>query len=58
MGSDRVGIALDLIEEGYAMLAAESFDVQTHPELLAVQGRLEAVAWKPWPGSSPRSRTR
>jgi hypothetical protein len=46
MGSDRVGAALGLIEEGYAMLAAESFDAQTHPELLAVHGRLEAVAWK------------
>jgi Domain of unknown function (DUF222) len=35
-----------LIEEGYAMLAAESFDTQTHRELLAVQSRLEAVSWK------------
>jgi hypothetical protein len=35
-----------LIEEGYAMLATQSFDTQTHPELLAVQSRLEAVSWK------------
>ena len=46
MGSDRVDAALELIEEGYAMLATESFDMQSHPELLAVQGRLEAVSWK------------
>ena len=48
MRSDSVGVAaaLDLIEAGYAMLAGESFDTQTHPELLAVQSRLEAVSWK------------
>ena len=46
MRSDAVGTALDMIEEGYAMLAAQSFDTATHPELLAVQSRLEAVAWK------------
>ena len=41
-----VATALDLIEAGYAMLAHESFETQTHPELLAVQSRLEAVSWK------------
>jgi hypothetical protein len=43
---DSVATALDLIEAGYAMLAGESFDTQTHPELLAVHSRLEAVSWK------------
>lgn len=43
---DSVVTALDLIEAGYAMLAGESFDTQTHPELLAVHSRLEAVSWK------------
>jgi hypothetical protein len=43
---DSVGTALGLIEEGYAMLVAESFDAQTHSELLAVQSRLETVSWK------------
>ena len=28
------------------MLAKESFDTQTHRELLGVQSRLEAVSWK------------
>ena len=46
MSSHPVGTALDLIEEGYAMLATEPFDTQGHPELLTVQSRLEAVAWK------------
>jgi hypothetical protein len=46
MGSDRVDAALGVIEEGYAMLATESFDTQSHPELLAVQSRLEAVSRK------------
>ena len=46
MSSDRVAAALDLIEQGYAMLATESFETQTHPELLAVQRRLETVVWK------------
>ena len=44
--SGTVEAGLALIEEGYAMLAAQSFDAHTHPELLAVQSRLEAVAWK------------
>jgi hypothetical protein len=48
MRSDRnaVDTALALIEDGYAMLAAQSFDTYTHPELLAAQSRLEALAWK------------
>jgi Domain of unknown function (DUF222) len=46
MGSDRVDAALGVIEEGYAMLATESFDTQSHPELLGVQSRLEAVSRK------------
>ena len=46
MSSHPVGAALDLTEEGYAMLATEPFDTQGHPELLTVQSRLEAVAWK------------
>ena len=37
---------LELIEEGYSILAKESFDTQTHRELLGVQSRLEAVSWK------------
>jgi hypothetical protein len=41
-----VGAALEMIETGYAMLAAESFDAEQHLELLDVQSRLEAVAWK------------
>ena len=45
-GAGTVATALDLIEAGYAMLAHESFETQTHPELLAVQSRLEAVSWK------------
>jgi len=46
MSSDRVSAALDMIEEGYAVLTAEPFDTQTHPELLAMQRRLETVGWK------------
>jgi hypothetical protein len=46
MGSGRVDTALELIEEGYAMLATESFDTQSHPEPLGVQSRLEAVSWE------------
>ena len=41
-----VDAALELIEEGYSILAKESFDTQTHRELLGVQSRLEAVSWK------------
>ena len=39
-----VDAALELIEEGYSILAKESFDTQTHRELLGVQSRLEAVS--------------
>jgi hypothetical protein len=47
-GGDRDTIlaALDMIEAGHDMLAAESFDVLTHPELVAVLGRLETQACK------------
>jgi hypothetical protein len=46
MRSSNVDTALEMIEAGYTMLAAETFDTQTHPELLAVHSRLEALAWK------------
>jgi hypothetical protein len=38
--------ALEMIETGYALLAEQSFDTQSHVELLDVQSRLEVLARK------------
>jgi hypothetical protein len=43
---DDMGAALEMIETGYAALAEQSFDTQSHAELLDVQSRLEVLARK------------
>src|SRR5690348_9246376 len=44
----RVDAGLALIEQGCALLAAQSFESQTHAQLLEAQSRLETLSWK-WP---------
>src|SRR5690348_9163859 len=41
MAADRIGVALAMIEGGYAMLAAESLDAMSAPQALTPKDRLE-----------------
>jgi hypothetical protein len=43
MSSDEAVASLDALNAAFDQLASLSFDELTHPELLAVLGRLEAV---------------